>query len=144
MNQIRKIPVIVIFFYLLKGSWRLNLQTPHPRRGLTIYLIVVWMVLNVALFALMLPGDPNDINNYIEPILWVFSIVGLLSMRKAGAALTVSVMCITLSTSMGIILLAYYAGAIGEAVTYVNALRIVINSAIIVYLFKAIFAGKFK
>ncbi len=102
------------------------------------------MVLNIVLFLFMLPGDPNNINNYIEPILWVLAIGGLLSIRKAGAAFTVAVMCITLSTSMGIILLAYYAGAIGEPVTYVNALRIAVNTAIVVYLFKGIFAGKFK
>jgi hypothetical protein len=102
------------------------------------------MILNIILFALMLPQDSTDINNYIELILWATSIAGLLSMRKAGVALTICILCITLSTSMGIILLAYYAGAIGQAVTYVNALRIAVNLAAVVYLFKGIFAGEFK
>lgn len=113
------------------------------QRSLPIYLIVVWAILNIVLFLMMLPNDPTDINNYIEPILWFSSIVALLSMRKVGIAYTICVLCITLSTSMGIILLAYYAGVIGEAVTYVNALRIIINIAAIVYLFKGIFAGKY-
>jgi hypothetical protein len=87
-----------------------------PKRPIGIYLIVVWMALNILLLALMIPNDPADLNNYIEPILWIASIIGLLSMKKFGAALTTSVLGITLGTSMWNVLIAYYTGNIGEPV----------------------------
>ena len=102
------------------------------------------MIVNIVLFALLIPGDPTDLNNYIEVILWVVSIAALFTMRKAGAAFATVVLCMTLSTSMGIVLLAYYNNLVMEPVAYVNALRIAINALAVVYMFKNIFAGKFK
>ena len=92
----------------------------------------------------MIPGDPQDLNNYIEVILWLPSFVGLLMMKKWGAALTVSVLGITLGTSMGNVLLAYYTDTMHEPFAPVNALRIVVNAVAIVYLFKNIFSNKFS
>jgi hypothetical protein len=102
------------------------------------------MTINVLLFLAMIPGDPQDLNNYIEVILWIPSIVGLLMMTKWGAALSVSVLSITLGTSMGNVLLAYYLAVLHEPFAPINALRIVINAAAIVYLFKKIFSNKFR
>jgi hypothetical protein len=117
--------------------------TEKPRRTIGIYLLLAWMVGNVAIFLLLIPGDSTDINNYVELVLWVGSAAGLLTMKKAGAALAVAVLCVTLGTSMGIVLLAYYNGLMMEPVAYINALRIVVNAVGAAYLFKLIFANKF-
>ncbi len=119
-------------------------ENTNPAKTTATYLIIVWMTINILLLILMIPGDSADLNNYIELILWIVSIAGLWTMKKWGAALTTAVLCITLSTSMGNVLLTYYNNLMTEPVAYVNALRIIINAAIIVYLFKNIFAKKFK
>jgi hypothetical protein len=41
-----------------------------------VYALILWMALNVALFLLIIPGDFEDPNNYIELMLWIPSIVG--------------------------------------------------------------------
>ncbi|MFA5365858.1 MAG: hypothetical protein WC325_11815 [Candidatus Bathyarchaeia archaeon] len=115
-----------------------------PPKTAATYLILAWMAINLLLMVLLIPGDIEDANNYVELILWSASIVGLWTMKKAGAALTTAVLCITLSTSMGIVFLAYYNNLMLEPVAYINALRIVINAAIIVYMFKNIFANKYQ
>ncbi len=120
---------------------KLTLTTQRPAG---IYLIIVWMIINIAVFALLIPGDSTDLNNYIEPILLSISIVGLLSMKKAGAAFATAVQSISLSTSMGILLLAYYQNLVTEPVAYLNILRIILNAISVVYLFKLIFANKFR
>jgi hypothetical protein len=79
---------------------RLLSETQKPEKSLALYLLVIWMIINVLLFLAMIPGDPQDLNNYIEVILWIPSIVGLLMMKKWGATLTVAVLGITLGTSM--------------------------------------------
>jgi hypothetical protein len=128
-------------------------MTLSANRPLGIYLIIVWMVINLAVFALLIPGDATDLNNYIEPILLVLSMVGLLSMKKLGAAFATCALCISLSTSMGIVLLNYYSfptAETSEAVNTlltaagINALRIGLNIVAVVYLFKLIFANKFR
>ena len=43
-------------------------QPIGQKRPTGIYLALVWMVLNLVLFILMIPGDSTDINNYIEII----------------------------------------------------------------------------
>jgi hypothetical protein len=115
-----------------------------PKRTLGIYLIITWMAINAILFLILIPGDQSDLNNYIEPILWVASIAGLLTMRKAGAAFATSVLNITLSTSTFNVLIGYYTSTLGEPFAPINALRIIINAIAIIYLFKLIFANKFK
>ncbi len=92
----------------------------------------------------MIPGDAEDLNNYIELVLWIPSIVGLLLMKKWGIALTTAVMCITLGTSRGNLLLAYYTNLMTAPFAYVNALRIIVNAAIAVFLFRSIFQIRFK
>ncbi len=120
------------------------MEPAKSSRTLGVIVIAVWMILNLVLLALMIPGDLPDINNYIEVALWIAAAAGLLSMRKAGAAFAIAVLCITLSTSMGNVLLAYYYNVIGEPVAYVNALRIALNAVAIIYMFKQIFTGKFR
>ena len=102
-------------------------------RPLPIYLIVVWMAINILLMLLMLPEDYMDPNNWIELALWSCSIVGLLSMRKWGAAFATFTLCYTLSTSVGILI--YYQ-------VWLNAVRVAINIPAVIYLFKVLFEGK--
>jgi hypothetical protein len=122
------------------------------KRPSGIYIVVVWLVINIAVFALLIPGDTADLNNYIEPVLLAVSIVGLLLMKKVGAAFATATLCISLSTSMGIVLLNYYSLPTAETSEVVNtlltaaginALRIALNVVAVVYLFKLIFANKF-
>ena len=94
----------------------------------------------MALFILLIPGDSQDPNNYIELMLWIPSITGLWLMKKWGAALTIATLCVTLGTSMGIVI--YYPSL--EAYALVNSLRIIVNVVGIVYLFRLVFAGKFN
>ena len=99
------------------------------------------MIINIIVFLLLIPGDAEDLNNYLEPILLTISIAGLLSMKKAGAAFATAVLCITLGTSMFNVI---YYGAAVAAVGYLNGLRVVLNAAAAIYMFKLIFANKFR
>jgi hypothetical protein len=105
-------------------------------RPVVTYLIAVWMMINILLMAtLIASGYEEDLNNWIEIAFWTVSIAGVLSMKKWGAALATFTLCYTLSTSAGIII--YYQ-------VWLNAVRVIINVPIIIYMFKSIFAGKFK
>ena len=119
-------------------------QPPSSKRPVWLYFVLVWMVLNLVLLALMIPGDSTDLNNYVEVILWAASIGLLATMRKAGAAFAISVLCITLGTSMFNVFIGYYENLLNEPFVYVNALRIAVNVVVVAYLFKAVFDGKFK
>jgi hypothetical protein len=72
--------------------------------------------------------------------LWIPSIAGLWLMKKWGAALSIATLCVTLGTSMGIVI--YYPSF--EAYALVNSLRIVVNVVGVVCLFRLVFAGKFS
>jgi len=102
-------------------------------RSSTIYLTVVWMAINVLLMLLLLPGDYMDLNNWIELALWISSIIGLLSMRKWGVALTTFTLIYTFSISVSIII--YYQ-------VWLNAIRVIINAILISYMFRRTFTEK--
>jgi hypothetical protein len=106
------------------------------KRSPILYAIVGWMTVNVLLMAtLTASGDVQDLNNWVEIALWAISIPALLSMKKWGVAFVLFTLIYTLSTSMGILI--YYQ-------IWLNAIRVTINVPIIIYLFNAIFHGKFK
>ncbi len=108
----------------------------ETKRSPVIFAIVVWMVLSIVVVTIsLLVGDTADLNNWIEIVLWITSIAGLLSMRKWGVAFAIFTLSYTLSTSMGIVI--YYQ-------IWMNALRIIVNIPITIYLFRELFAGKFK
>jgi hypothetical protein len=110
-------------------------QSPNKRPAV-LYATAVWMTLNIALMGLIiLNGDAADLNNWIEIALWVTSIAGLLSMRKWGFAFAIFTLTYTLSTSVGILI--YYQ-------VWINAIRIIVNVPIIIYLFRTLFDSKFK
>jgi len=113
-------------------------------RALGVYAVLAWMILNVILFAMMIPSDAADLNNYIEVVLWVCSIAGLLLGKRWGGALAITVLGVTLGTSMGNVLMAYYTGTLGLLFAPVNALRIVANAVAIAYLFRCVFRGDFR
>lgn len=97
------------------------------------YLIVVWMIINIGLFVLMIVnGDEEDPNNWIEIGLWVISIVGLLASRKWGSLFAIFTLAYTLSTSVGLVI--YNLDLTYASVLGVNAFRVIINAVIIVYL----------
>ena len=120
-----------------------GLGMAEVRRAVGVYVVLAWMVVNVILFALMIPGDNADLNNYVEVALWVSSIAGLWLNKRWGFALAISVLGITLGTSMGNVFLAYYTGTLQLLFAPVNALRIIVHAAAIVYLFRFLFRGKF-
>jgi len=113
-------------------------------RALGVYAVLAWMVLNVILFVLMIPGDATDLNNYVEVVLWVCSVAGLWLGRRWGAALAITVLGITLGTSMGNVLIGYYTGTLHLLFAPVNVLRIVVNAVAVVYLFRCVFRGCFR
>jgi hypothetical protein len=105
-------------------------------RSPMLFAVAAWMAINIVLMALiLLGGDWMDMNNWIEIALWVTAIPALLSTKRWGAAFALFVLIYTLSTSMGILI--YYQ-------VWLNAIRVVVNAALIVYLFNAIFKAKFR
>jgi hypothetical protein len=114
-------------------------ELSKTKRPVGILLVLAWMVLNLLLLAIMIPGDSADVNNYVEVILWVASIGWLVTMKKAGAAFAIAVLCITLGTSMFNVLIGYYTNTFGELFVYVNVLRIAVNAAIVIYMFKNVY-----
>ena len=129
---------------LLHGAvFAKGLGMAEVRRAVGVYVVLAWMVVNLILFALMIPGDIADLNNYVEVALWVSSIAGLWLNKRWGFALAISVLGITLGTSMGNVFLAYYTGTLQLLFAPVNALRIIVHVAAIVYLFRFLFRGKF-
>jgi hypothetical protein len=106
------------------------------KNRLALIAIAVWAVVNIFLMALiLLGGDVQDLNNYIEIALWAISIPAVLSAKKWGVAFAIFVLVYTLSTSMGIII--YYQ-------VWLNAVRVAINIPAIIYLFKALIENKIR
>lgn len=106
------------------------------KRYVTLYAIAAWMIVNILLMVLLIVnGDVADLNNWVEIALWTISIPALLSTKKWGIAFTLFTLIYTLSTSMGILI--YYQ-------IWLNALRVLINLPIIIYLFNSVFQAKFK
>jgi hypothetical protein len=106
------------------------------QRSPVLYGIAFWMAINIFLMiTIIASGDFEDLNNWIEIGLWAISIPALLSTKKWSVAFALFTLIYTLSTSMGILI--YYQ-------VWLNALRVVINSVAIVYLFTSIFQRKFK
>lgn len=80
-------------------------------------------------------GDFEDLNNWVEIALYIAAIPAVLSGKKWGFAFTIFVLVYTLSTSVGILI--YYQ-------VWLNAIRVVVNLPIVIYLFRVLIAGKTK
>ncbi len=85
---------------------------------------------------MIINGDEEDLNNWIEIALWAVSIVGLLSTKKWGPPLAIFTLAYTLSTSVGIVI--YSQDLSFVTVFGINAVRVIINAILIVYLFSRI------
>jgi hypothetical protein len=119
-------------------------EVQTPKKPLGVYLIMLWMAINILLLIAMILRHPEELNSFIEVMLWIPSIAGLWLMKKWGAALAVAVLCITLGISMGNLLLVYRSSTMQLTFVPVNTLRIILNAAASAYLFKCIFANRFK
>jgi hypothetical protein len=117
-------------------------EAPKQKRPLGVYPVILWMAINVFLLLNMTLSHPEQPDSYIEVALWIPSIAGLWLMKKWGVALSAAVLCIALGISMGNVLSAYYTAQL--AFVPVNTLRIILNAAATVYLFKCVFASKFS
>ncbi len=108
-------------------------------RSAAIYAILAWMVINAVFFALEVTvlNDAADLNNSIILVLSVLSIVGLSSMRKLGAA--VATFSLTYAFSFNAFNVIYY-----PQVALLNGTSAIINAAAIIYMFKSIFANRYR
>jgi hypothetical protein len=83
----------------------------------------------------LLSGDTADLNNYVEIVLWVGSIAGVLASRKWGVAFAIFTLSYTMSTSVGNVM--YYG-------IWINVIRVIINIPTILYLFRILLESKNK
>ena len=111
----------------------------NPKRPSATFAVVAWMLVNAVFMALELTvfNDAADLNNSILLILWVTSIIGLISMRKVGAAITLFTLIYAFSFNAFNVI--YY-----PEVIVLNGSSAIINAVTIVYMFTIIFQNKFK
>ncbi len=109
-----------------------------PKRSPAIFAVVAWMVINAIFMALELTafGDAADLNNSILLILWAASIVGLLTMKKAGAAF--ATFTLVYAFSFNAFNLIYF-----TEVYVLNGTSAIINGVAATYMFYAVFSQKF-
>jgi hypothetical protein len=110
----------------------------EDKRTLGIYAVLAWMIFNVIFYSLELTilNDSADLNNSIMLVLWIISIIGILSMRKLGATLATSTLIYAASFNTFNVI--YY------QLYLVNGTSAIINIIAAGYLFKIIFANKFR
>jgi hypothetical protein len=102
------------------------------------YAILAWMIINAVFMILELTifNDAADLNNSILLVLWVSSIIGLVSMRRLGAAL--ATFSLTYAFCFNAFNVIYY------SVYLLNGTSAIINAIAIIYMFRSIFDNKFK
>ena len=103
-----------------------------------VYAVLAWMIFNAVFYALEITilNDAVDLNNSIMLVLWVLSIIGLLSMRKLGAALATFTLIYAFAfNTFNVIYFSIY---------LLNGTSAVINIIAVIYMFRIIFANKFK
>ena len=108
-------------------------------RLLGIYAILVWIIFNAIFMILELTvfNDAADHNNSILLVLWIVSIIGLLSMKKLGAAL--ATFSLIYAFSFNAFNVIYY-----PQVFLLNGTSAIINLVAIGYMFRTIFSNKYK
>ena len=118
-------------------------QFQKPKKSLAIYMVILWMAINTFL---MIPeiGVFNDYTYVIELVMWVTSLVGLWLMKKWGAALTITILCISLGTSISTVFVANYYNALLDKIALINALRVALNTVCVVYMFRSVFAKEYS
>ena len=106
--------------------------TSYPR-------ISVWMIINAVFFFLEITilNDAADLNNTTSLVLFVLSVLGLLSMRKIGAAFTTYKLTYAFSfNAFNVIYL--------PETRPLNGASGILNAIAIVFIFKGIFSGRFR
>ncbi len=109
-------------------------------RSIVIYAILAWAVVNAIFMALEVTvlNDAADLNNSVLLVLWIISIVGLATRRKAGAAFA------TFSLTYAFAFNAFNVIYFYPTATLLNGTSAIINSIAIVYMFKSILQNKFR
>jgi hypothetical protein len=105
----------------------------------TTYAVVVWMIINAIFFSIEVTvlNDVADLNNSILLALFILSIIGLLSMKKAGAAITLFTLIYAFSFKSFNVL--YF-----PDFRLLNGISAIVNLAAIVYMFVSIFQSKYR
>ncbi len=109
------------------------------KRSLAMFTVVAWMVVNVIFMILELTlfGDSADLNNSILLIFWSASIIGLLSLKKIGAAFaTFSVVYAFSFNAFNVI---YF-----PQVRTLNGVSAIINAVALIYMFATILTNKYR
>lgn len=109
------------------------------KRSPAIYAISAWMIINAIFFLLEITilNDSADLNNSISLVLFVLSIIGLLSMRKIGAAFTT--FTLTYAFSFNAFNVIYF-----PETRVLNGASAILNAIAIAFMFKGIFSGRFR
>jgi hypothetical protein len=112
---------------------------PQSKRTPTAFAVASWMIIYIIFFGLEITTlkDAADLNNSILFVLFILSTVGLLSMKKAGAALTLFTLIYAFSFNSFNVL--YF-----PAVLLLNGISAIINLAAIIYIFISIFQNKYN
>jgi hypothetical protein len=110
----------------------------EDKRPLGIYAVLAWMIFNAIFYSVELTilNDSADLNNSIMLVMWVLSIIGLISMRKIGAAIATSTLIYALSFNTFNVI--YY------SIYLLNGTGLIINIIAAIYMFRIIFANKFN
>jgi len=92
----------------------------------------VFMILELTIF-----GDLADLNNYIILALSIASIIGLITMKKVGAALaTFSLIYVFSYNAFNVI---YF-----PTVALLNGVSVVLSGIAAIYMFSTIFSNRYK
>lgn len=115
-------------------------MSTKSNRSPAIYAILVWMVINAVFMFLEVTflNDAADLNNSVLLILWIVSIIGLATMRKAGAAFA------TFSLVYAFAFNAFNLIYFSPQAMLLNGISAIINAIAIIYMFRAISTNKFR
>jgi|SRR5665647_2780365 len=110
-----------------------------PKKTLAIFAIVAWMVINTVFMALEVTvfNDSADLNNSILLALWIISTVGLLLMKKFGAA--IATFSLIYAFSFNAFNVIYFPEA-----RLLNGISAVANAVAVVYMFISIFKNRYR
>jgi hypothetical protein len=115
------------------------MESMSINRPPTTYAVVAWMITNAIFFAIevIALNDAVDLNNSILLVLFILSTIGLLSMKKAGAAITLFTLIYAFSfNSFNAI---YFSDA-----RLLNGISAFVNLVAIAYMFISIFQSKYR
>ncbi len=119
---------------------RENAMEKKSGRSPATYAILAWFIVNIIFMILEVTtfGDAADLNDWIILVLSAVSFAGLFTMKKLGAAAaTFSLIYMFSFNAFNVIYFSPFA-------TTLNGTSAIINAIATVYMFKSIFAGRFR